>query len=121
MTHRVIQSNVWGLMNGKIETWIKGIFRYIRAMQSRHVKFDYTQEDKSLFYAVLNEIGSEKAFLQQVANNGENLVVLSKEDVLRIECSPLLFYIENSIFYTLYCIFLVVNLFKERSILNLDF
>jgi len=58
---------------------------YILAMKSRHVKFDYSDEDKSLFYALQKEIGSERDFFRHVGNNDKNSVVLSKEDVLRIE------------------------------------
>jgi len=38
-----------------------------------------------MFTVLSVKMGSERAFTQQVANNDESLVVLSKEDVLRIE------------------------------------
>jgi len=55
------------------------ILRYRDALRVRGVKFDYSEVDKSLFQALTAEMGSEKAFVQQVEPNDENSVVLSKE------------------------------------------
>jgi len=54
-------------------------------MKLRGVKFDYSDEDKTLFQAYSEEMGSEKAFVQQVEHYNEKSVILSKQDVLRIE------------------------------------
>jgi len=89
-SHDLVDMVLWLMENAPEKCIKKGgnrynIERYMRACEAHGVSFDYSNDDKSFFLDVTAKIGSEKAFLLQVVKHDKNSVVLSKEDILKIE------------------------------------